>query len=59
MNPSDLLNNLGGEDAMSGKIPPAPENYEFTYLLVSGRSEGDLEKLGMNIVDDYRVNLRI
>jgi integrase len=54
MNPSDPLDNLGGGDAMSGEIPPAPEDYEFTYPLVSRRSEEDLGGFGMNMVDDYR-----
>ena len=54
MNPTDPLDNLGGGDAMSGEIPPAPEDYEFTYPLVSQRSEEDLGGFGMNMVDDYR-----
>lgn len=54
MNSSDPLDNLGGGDAMSGEIPPAPEDYEFTYPLVSRRSEEDLGEFGMNMVDDYR-----
>lgn len=54
MNPNDPLENLGGEDAMSGEIPPAPEDYEFEHPLVSRRSEEDLEGFGLNMVDDYR-----
>jgi len=54
MNPSDLLDNFGDRDAMSEGIPPAPEDYELTYQLVSGRSEEALEGFGLNIVDDYR-----
>lgn len=54
MNPTGPLDNLGGGDAMSGEIPPAPGDYEFTYPLASQRSEEDLEGFGMNMVDDYR-----
>ena len=54
MSPSDPLDNLGGGDAMSEGVPPAFEDYEFTYPLVSGCPEEDLEGFGMNMVDDYR-----
>ena len=54
MNSSDPLDNLGSGDAMNGEIPPAPEDYEFTYPLVSQRSEEDLGSFGMNMIDDYR-----
>jgi integrase len=54
MNPTDPLDNLGGGDTMSGGVPPAPEDYEFTCPLVSQRSKEDLEGFGLNMVDDYR-----
>ncbi|MFC5133726.1 MULTISPECIES: hypothetical protein [Haloferacaceae] len=43
---------------MSGEVPPATEDYEFTYPLVSGRSEEDLEGFGMNLVADYEESRR-
>ena len=54
MNRADPLDNLGSGDAVSAEIPPAPEDYEFEYPLVSERSKRDLQEFGLNMVDDYR-----
>ena len=54
MNRADPLNNLGSGDAVSAEIPPAPEDYEFEYPLVSEHSKRDLQEFGLNMVDDYR-----
>jgi len=54
MNKADPLENLGNDDSLNTEIPPAPDNYEFGYPLVSKRSEEDLKKFGLNMVEDYR-----
>jgi len=54
MNKADPLENLGNDDSLNTEIPPAPDNYEFGYPLVSERSEEDLKKFGLNMVEDYR-----
>lgn len=54
MNRTDPLDNLGNGAGVSAEIPPAPEDYEFEYPLVSERSKSDLPEFGLNMVDDYR-----
>lgn len=54
MNRTDPLDNLGSGAGVSAEIPPAPEDYEFEYPLVSERSKSDLREFGLNMVDDYR-----
>ena len=54
MNKADPLESLGNDDSLNTEIPPAPDNYEFGYPLVSKRSEEDLKKFGLNMVEDYR-----
>jgi hypothetical protein len=60
MNRADPLDNLGSGDAVSAEIPPAPEDYEFEYPLVSERSKRDLQEFGFGTghirnVCDWRV----
>ena len=54
MNRADPLDDLGSGDAVSAEIPPAPEDYESEYPLVSERSKRDIQEFGLNMVDDYR-----
>ena len=54
MNKADPLDNLESGDVQTTAIPPAPEEYNFGYPLVSKRSRDDLEKFGLNMVEDYR-----
>ena len=54
MNKADPLENLGNDASLNTEISPAPDNYEFGYPLVSKRSEEDLKKFGLNMVEDYR-----
>jgi len=54
MNKADPLENLGNDDSLNTEIPPAPDNYEFDYPLVSKRSEEDLKEFGLNMIEDYR-----
>ena len=54
MNKTDPLDNLGNEDTLRAEIPPAPEECDFSYPLVSKRSKADLKEFGLNMVDDYR-----
>jgi len=42
MNRTDPLDELGSGDTVSAEIPPAPEDCEFEYPLVSERSKRDL-----------------
>lgn len=53
MNSTDPLDNLTDIDPHED-LPRAPEQVEFNFPLVSQRSEKDLGKFGMNMVDDYR-----
>ncbi|MFT4948847.1 MAG: hypothetical protein ACI9CA_000974, partial [Natronomonas sp.] len=53
MNRTDPLDNLESGAGVSAEIPPAPEDYEFEYPLVSERSKSDLREFGLNMVDDY------
>ena len=54
MNRADPLDDLGSGDAVSAEIPPAPEDYESEYPLVSERSKRDIQEFGLNMVDDYQ-----
>lgn len=42
------------QTAAVDELPPAPQNIEFDFPLVSERSKEDLEQFGLNMVDDYR-----
>ncbi len=54
MNQVDPLSNLGSSDEIGSEIPPAPDEYDFEYPLVSKRSKDNLKEFGLNMVDDYR-----
>ncbi|PSP92337.1 site-specific integrase, partial [Halobacteriales archaeon QH_8_68_33] len=54
MNRTDPLDDLSSGDAVSAEIPPAPEDYESEYPLVSERSKRDTQEFGLNMVDDYQ-----
>ena len=51
---NDPLDDLVTDDVGGGEIPPVPDDYEFTFPLVSKRSREDLEAFELNVVDDYR-----
>lgn len=52
MNRKDPLDDIADIEPIDD-IPPAPEEIEFDFPLVSQRTQKDLETLGLNMVDDY------
>jgi len=54
VNRDDPLDNLPSSVGDDQTLPPAPDNVEFSFPLVSQRTKEDLEQFGVNMLGDYR-----